>query len=247
MVARRARPAPWPSPPRAASSPAPRPWRSCRPSSRVAGRSGQARAPAPAEARTSHRQPLVPRRRSRARPLETAAMSCAAASLEIEVTPPWPYRLPRAGGRRDHALARAASSLACSASAGSRSSSTAGSGGRLRWRSGRLRPRIEREVPSRLENALERMRFMLAVDEDLALLRRVQARRVLGPAIRRRPWLRPKRRPWPWEALAWAITEQLIESSRAAGIQRRMVRRWGAVGGGKAPSAPAARRARRRA
>jgi 3-methyladenine DNA glycosylase/8-oxoguanine DNA glycosylase len=45
--------------------------------------------------------------------------------------------------------------------------------------------------------------------------------------VRRRPWLRPRRRPWPWEALAWAVTEQLIEVSRAAEIQRRIVRRWG--------------------
>ena len=50
---------------------------------------------------------------------------------------------------------------------------------------------------------------------------------LLGPAIRRRPWHRPRRRPWAWEALAWAVTKQLIESSRAAQIQRRMVFRWG--------------------
>jgi 3-methyladenine DNA glycosylase/8-oxoguanine DNA glycosylase len=35
------------------------------------------------------------------------------------------------------------------------------------------------------------------------------------------------RRPAPWEALAWAITKQLIESGRAAEIQRRMVHKWG--------------------
>ncbi len=45
--------------------------------------------------------------------------------------------------------------------------------------------------------------------------------------IRRKPWIRPRRRPWPWEALAWAITKQLIESGRAARTQRRIVRRWG--------------------
>ena len=50
---------------------------------------------------------------------------------------------------------------------------------------------------------------------------------VLGPALRRRPWMRPRRRPWPWEALAGAIAGQLIEASRAAAIERRMVRRWG--------------------
>ena len=30
-------------------------------------------------------------------------------------------------------------------------------------------------------------------------------------AVRPRRGYRPKRRPWPWEALAWAVTEQLIE------------------------------------
>ena len=36
---------------------------------------------------------------------------------------------------------------------------------------------------------------------------------LLGAAIRHRPWHRPRRRPWPWEALAWAVTEQLIEAA----------------------------------
>ena len=52
-------------------------------------------------------------------------------------------------------------------------------------------------------------------------------RRAIGPIVRRRPWLRPLRRPEPFEALAWAITEQLIESERASAIQRSLVRRYG--------------------
>jgi 3-methyladenine DNA glycosylase/8-oxoguanine DNA glycosylase len=79
-----------------------------------------------------------------------------------------------------------------------------------------------------LEQAVGRMRFALAVDDDLRpFYSEFKRDPFLGPAIRRRPWLRPKRRPVAWEALAWAITEQLIESSRAAVIQKRMVRRWG--------------------
>ena len=45
---------------------------------------------------------------------------------------------------------------------------------------------------------------------------------LIGPVIRRHPWLRPFRRAVPFEALAWAITEQLIETTRAFAIQRRL-------------------------
>lgn len=76
--------------------------------------------------------------------------------------------------------------------------------------------------------ATERMRFALGVDDDLSEpYRRFRRDPLLGPLLRRRPHLRPRRRPWAWEALAWAIVRQLIESGRAAGIQRRIVGRWG--------------------
>jgi hypothetical protein len=76
--------------------------------------------------------------------------------------------------------------------------------------------------------AIERMRFALGVDDDLSeFYRRFRRDPLLGPQLRRRPWLRPRRRPWAWEALAWAVVKQLIESERAARIQRRIVGRWG--------------------
>jgi 3-methyladenine DNA glycosylase/8-oxoguanine DNA glycosylase len=76
--------------------------------------------------------------------------------------------------------------------------------------------------------AIERMRFALGVDDDLSeFYRRFRRDPLLGPLLRRRPDRRPLRRPWPWEALAWAIVKQLIESPRAARIQRRIVGRWG--------------------
>ncbi len=84
-----------------------------------------------------------------------------------------------------------------------------------------------------LEVAIGRIRFALGLDDDFReLYDRFRADRLLGPAIRRNPAIRPRRRPWPWEALAWAVTEQLIESPRAAAIQRRIVRRWGPKHGG---------------
>ena len=82
--------------------------------------------------------------------------------------------------------------------------------------------------PVELELALARVRFALAVDDDLSeFYRRFKGDPLLGPQLRRRPQLRPRRRPWPWEALAWAVVKQLIETGRAARIQRRMVGRWG--------------------
>ena len=80
------------------------------------------------------------------------------------------------------------------------------------------------------------MRFALSVDEDLRPFYD-QFRRdpLLGPAIRKRPWLRARRRPGTWEALAWAITGQLIEAVRACEIQRRMVWRYGPSGVGERP------------
>lgn len=80
----------------------------------------------------------------------------------------------------------------------------------------------------RLEAAVERMRFSLGLDDDMShFYAAFKGDRLLGPVIRRKPWIRPRRTPWPWGALLRAITKQLIESSRAAQIERRIVRRWG--------------------
>jgi len=71
---------------------------------------------------------------------------------------------------------------------------------------------------------IERMRFALGVDEDVRpFLARFARDPLIGASLRRRPWLRAGRRPEPFEALAWAICEQLIEYERAAAIERRMV------------------------
>jgi 3-methyladenine DNA glycosylase/8-oxoguanine DNA glycosylase len=80
-------------------------------------------------------------------------------------------------------------------------------------------------------HGIARMRFALGVDEDLrAFLRRFACDPLIGRSVRRRPWLRTSRRPEPFEALAWAVCEQLIEYERAAAIERRLLamlgRRW---------------------
>jgi len=82
---------------------------------------------------------------------------------------------------------------------------------------------------TQLEVGIERMRFALGVDDDLGEFhRRFRRDPLLGPLLRRNPHFRTRRRPLPWEALAWAVVKQLIESERAARIQRRIVGRWGA-------------------
>jgi 3-methyladenine DNA glycosylase/8-oxoguanine DNA glycosylase len=84
--------------------------------------------------------------------------------------------------------------------------------------------------PSRglCEVALERMRFALGVDDDTSEFhRRFRDDPMIGRAVRAAPGLRPARRPEPFEALAWAICEQLIEFTRAAAIERRIVARLG--------------------
>jgi 3-methyladenine DNA glycosylase/8-oxoguanine DNA glycosylase len=93
---------------------------------------------------------------------------------------------------------------------------------------GRVRIRAEAHSREGAGRAIERMRFALGTDHDLSEFhRRFRRDALIGPVIRRQPWVRPRRRPEPFEALVWAICEQLIESGRAAGIQRRLVRRHG--------------------
>jgi 3-methyladenine DNA glycosylase/8-oxoguanine DNA glycosylase len=96
-------------------------------------------------------------------------------------------------------------------------------------------------------DGIARMRFALGVDDDLRPFhRRFRGDPLIGRSLRQRPWLRVRRRPEPFEALAWAICEQLIEFERAAAIERRVVaalgRRsigWGDSAGGELRDLPA--------
>jgi 3-methyladenine DNA glycosylase/8-oxoguanine DNA glycosylase len=72
------------------------------------------------------------------------------------------------------------------------------------------------------------MRRALGIDLDLrAFYERFRFDPLIGRAVRANPGLRPSGRPDPFEALVWAICEQLIEYERAALIQRRIVVRLG--------------------
>ena len=155
--------------------------------------------------------------------------------------PRWPYRLRRQGG--NDGVARARGGVV------ERMLHAGESPVRVRaWqtRQGYVHIRAEPIAPALVEHpiapagegrpagedelgiAIERIRFSLAVEDDMGDFYDAFKRDpLLGPTIHHKPWVRPRRRAWPWEALCWAITEQLIQVSRAGEIQRRIVRRWG--------------------
>lgn len=136
----------------------------------------------------------------------------------VEVRPITPYRLPRAGAdglmrlqggvlhRLLHhdghpVLVRAAQTAPDCVLIGARATSKEGA-----------------------RHGIERMRFALGVDLDVRAFHSLfRDDPVIGPSLRRRPWHRPLRRPEPFEALAWAICEQLIEYERAVAIERRLI------------------------
>jgi DNA-3-methyladenine glycosylase II len=144
-----------------------------------------------------------------------------AATVEVDARPPGPYRMPPAGRdgvvrRRDGALVRILHHQGHQTTVSAWPTSGA--------------VRLHASAPTRecALYAIDRMRFALGVDHDiLPFVRRFRWDPVIGPILRRRPWIRPLRRAEPFEALAWAITEQLIESQRASAIQRKLTRRYG--------------------
>jgi len=82
--------------------------------------------------------------------------------------------------------------------------------------------------PAAAQWGIERMRLALGVDQDLRwFYERFRFDPLIGRAVRADPGLRVAARPEPFEALAWAICEQLIEIERAGEIQRRLVARLG--------------------
>jgi 3-methyladenine DNA glycosylase/8-oxoguanine DNA glycosylase len=78
------------------------------------------------------------------------------------------------------------------------------------------------------EWGIERMRLALGIDQDLSeFYERFRFDPLIGVSVRSSPALRVFGKPDPFEALAWAICEQLIEFGRAAAIQRRLIFRLG--------------------
>ncbi len=159
--------------------------------------------------------------------------------LQVEVRPPSPYRLGRGSDDRTLRVDRGVATRLLQVEASPvlvRAWQPAAD--RVLFRAEAIDPASVRAPAAvelrpaggeQLELAIERMRFALGVDVDLTdFHRRFRRDPLVGPLIRRRPGYRPRRRPWPWEALAGAIVGQLIEAERAVRIERRIVGRWGA-------------------
>ena len=142
-------------------------------------------------------------------------------TVELDVRPPGPYRLPSLG--RDGVMRRRGGALVRLLHVDDEPALA-----RAWPLSGAVRLRVEARGRATAARAVERIRFALGLDHDLMPFARRFARDpLIGPVIHRRPWLRPWRTPDPFQALAWAICEQLIESERAAAIERRLTRRLG--------------------
>lgn len=144
--------------------------------------------------------------------------------LRADVAPAWPFRLSRGGGM-DGVLRRRGGGVI----------------ERAVWVSGRpavvriAQPEHGRVVfGARSDDgetaaaAIAMMRRATGVDVDLRAFHASHAADPwIGASVRSRPHLRPNGRPDAFEALAWAVCEQLIEYVRAAAIERRIVARFG--------------------
>ena len=153
----------------------------------------------------------------------TAAANGGRVEVRIEVRPPWPFAMPRRLGMDRLARMR----------------------GQVLHRLIHLagEPVVIRVVQLSADRVLfgaqasseelarwgiARIRRTLGIDLDLrAFHERFRFDPLIGPSVRTNLRLRPSGRPDPFEALSFAVCEQLIEYERAATIQRRLIARLG--------------------
>jgi DNA-3-methyladenine glycosylase II len=140
------------------------------------------------------------------------------------VAPPWPFRLPLPS--RDGLLRRRGDGLVRLLHVGGEPVVVA-----LAVRGARVVFAARAATEPAACVGIARMRFAVGVDDELAEFHaRFRSDPVIGRAVRAYPGIRVRRRPWPWEALLQAITEQLIDGDRAVEIQRQLTsslgRRW---------------------
>ncbi|MDQ6822382.1 MAG: hypothetical protein M3076_18950 [Actinomycetota bacterium] len=155
--------------------------------------------------------------------IELRAEDAGQIELRLEVTPRWIFKLPRRGS--PDGLTRIRSGVLHRLLHVDETP--------VLVRSAQLasdRVLFGARAPSRAAAAegIARVRQALGVDQDLRpFYERFRFDPLIGQAVRRNPGLRVHGKPEPFEALAWAICEQLIELTRAAEIQRRIVARLG--------------------
>jgi 3-methyladenine DNA glycosylase/8-oxoguanine DNA glycosylase len=141
---------------------------------------------------------------------------------DLTVTPPWPSEPPRSAGpgglvEIDGTVVRRAMRIGDELTLVEAA-----------WRGDDVLLRAHAETEPAAATALARMRFVLSLDDDLEPFHRAHRRDpLLGRLLKARPKLRPLRKPEPFEALAWAIIEQLIDTQRAGNIAWAFTRRHG--------------------
>lgn len=97
-----------------------------------------------------------------------------------------------------------------------------------RWAEARQLPDGALVVRASCERAIEKARFMLALDDDTTEFHRRFARDpLLGPSVRALRGLRPPRKATVAHATLGAVCGQLIQSSRARQIERAVIRACG--------------------
>jgi len=146
----------------------------------------------------------------------------APVDLRTEVRPPWPFRL--GGGSADGLLRRRSAGLQRWLHVGEEPVLVAV----VQPAPDRVLFAARSACPHAAAAGINRLRFATGVDDDLrAFHDRFRDDPVIGRAVLANPHLRVRRKPWPWEALVAAVTEQLIEFERAVAVQRRLIARVG--------------------
>ena len=139
--------------------------------------------------------------------------------LELAVSPRGPYSLRLSTGRASDATRRCG---------GNRMVAVFRVEEGLEWAGAHQRPDGRVELQAMSEAGLERLRFVLALDEDhTPFLRRFSDDPLLGSAIRFLRGLRPARVGTVTHALLRAVCGQLIQANHARAIERKVVRALG--------------------
>jgi 3-methyladenine DNA glycosylase/8-oxoguanine DNA glycosylase len=152
--------------------------------------------------------------------------------LEFAVSPRGPYSLRLSAGRASDSTRRCR---------GDRMVTVFRVEGELEWAGARQRPDGRMELQAMSDASLERLRFVLGLDEDhTPFLRRFSDDPLLRRPIRFLRGLRPVRVGTVTQALLRAVCGQLIQASHARAIERKVVQALGEEAWGlHAPLTPA--------